>query len=408
MRLLFYGESPAVTTGLAQVSRTVLDALVDEHEIEVIGINHFLIDYDHNRYPYLIHQCPPDDCQNKPNARDRILNGDYDVFMYSADFGGVDLIFEWLREARAAGKQFVTIAYCAMDCDMCPAGTFNYFAESEVSITYTEHARRVITSYRPELAVSVIPLACEPASFYPLSPEERKEAREKLFGIGDDKFLVININRNQPRKDLGRTLMIFHEFHKTHPNSILYMHCQRQDVGGDLPTMAASLGMCLSGPDSEVIFTPENFPVIAGFSTPTMNRIYNAADCLVSTSMGEGWGLSTTEAMAAGCPVIVPRNTAFVEIVGENEPRGFLAETGGDIDHRFFSIGNNPRDIVHADSMLDKLNFVYKYKYVAEYRAKQARKWTLDRTAEQIGKHWKSLFKKIEESFPVKEVSNVR
>lgn len=408
MKILLYGESPAVTTGLAQVTRVIVDALVQEgHEIELVAVNHFLDDYDHDRYPFVIHPCPPHDCKNLEIAKSRILEGDYDVFFFGCDLGGSDLVMSYRREARQA-REFVSVAYCPIDCDQVPSDIFLYFDEVEFSITYTQHGKRVINHYRPDLPISVIPLACRPDIFYPLSQEKKRAAREKLFSNWHDRyklhqtFIVTNINRNQGRKDLGRTLMIFHEFHKLHPDSLLYMHCQQSDQGGDVTTMARSIGMKLKGPGTEVIFAPPTYSAVWGFSEESMNMLYNASDCLISSSTGEGWGLSTTDAMCAGCPVVVPRNTANLDLIGENEERGYLADAGGDIDHQIFLYGMtcNPRDIVHSNSMIKKMEQVYYHKiyesYHVDLQVREAREWCLQHTPEKIAEHWKKLFRFIE------------
>jgi glycosyltransferase involved in cell wall biosynthesis len=54
-------------------------------------------------------------------------------------------------------------------------------------------------------------------------------------------------------------------------------------------------------------------PRSASFTTP---RFY------LSTSLGEGWGLGVTEALAAGLPVAVPRHTSCLEIQNGLEQRG--------------------------------------------------------------------------------------
>ena len=42
--------------------------------------------------------------------------------------------------------------------------------------------------------------------------------------------------------------------------------------------------------------------------------LYNAADLYLTTSLGEGWGLGVTEAMACGCPVAMGPHTSLWEI----------------------------------------------------------------------------------------------
>ncbi len=56
-------------------------------------------------------------------------------------------------------------------------------------------------------------------------------------------------------------------------------------------------------------------------------KIYNAADLLLSTSLGEGWGLPLTEAMACGTPVAGPKHTSVAEILGDGT-RGLCLPLG--------------------------------------------------------------------------------
>lgn len=411
IKVLFYGESPVVSTGLAQVSRTILDALQSEgHQVEVVGTNHHLVQsYDGVEFPYDI--VPVLDKDN-PNVTqtviERIKSSAYDVFFCSTDFGRDLEVFQALIAERKRGREFLIVGYYAVDCDVIPPSTFDPLAYCNVKIVYSKHGKEVIERLRPEFAgqVNVIYLACEPNVFYPLSSDERRQARKELFQIEDNNtFLCLSVNRNQSRKDLGRCMQIFHQFHLQHHNSMLYMHAQKVDAGGNLFAMSQALGMSSTLDNPEVIFSGENFNVLQGYTREAMNRIYNAADCLISTSTGEGWGLSTTEAMAAGCPVVVPNNTAFTEIVGEHEERGYLVKTGGNIDHSVFlySLSCNPRDIVHADSMLEKMEQVYNHRDETKLKTILARHWTLQHTKEQIGEKWKALFGKIEQELPVKE-----
>jgi hypothetical protein len=60
----------------------------------------------------------------------------------------------------------------------------------------------------------------------------------------------------------------------------------------------------------------------------------------------------------------------------------------------------NPRDIVHADSMLAKMHDVYMRRKSSEgemlYRCKVAREWCLQYTPEKIKAEWKKLFAFLE------------
>jgi glycosyltransferase involved in cell wall biosynthesis len=173
------------------------------------------------------------------------------------------------------------------------------------------------------------------------------------------------------------------------------MHSKQDDIGGHLPTMARMIGM---EPGREVLFADERFHVLQGFTREYLNKVYNAADCLMSTSLGEGWGLTTTEAMASCTPVVVPNNTAFTEIVGENHERGYLVKSGGDIDHMqwLYKTTNHPHSIVHSQEMVDALEFVCQNPDWAKLKACRAREWTLQHTREIIKDQWKVFFSEAE------------
>ncbi len=400
MKIVYFGDSPRITTGLAQVTRTIANALCYDHELEIIAMNHWNDEHSDSIEPFKIHPCVSKDYRNVESAKEIVLKADYDMLIYSADVGFSD-IFNWAQEAREK-HDFLFVAYVPVDCDIIHESAFDCLEVANVIATYTEHGKRIISQYKPHLAdrVNVIPLACEPHLYYPLGYGKRTTLRKELFGIDDSTFLVGCVERNQHRKDLGRTMLYFHEYHKTHPNSILYMHTAQNDIGGSLPAMAQSIGMEIIGENREVIFTGDDYSTTIGYPPEWLNKLYNCFDVLVSTSTGEGHGLTKTEAMAAGCPVCVPNNTANIEHVGEHEERGFLIETGGDLDHLQFLYGlvNYPRDIVHSNSFLSTLDYIYLHPDVARYRADKAIKWTRERTEDKIALYWQRLAA-IQESY---------
>jgi len=61
-----------------------------------------------------------------------------------------------------------------------------------------------------------------------------------------------------------------------------------------------------------------------------INKIYNSIDVHISTTKGEGWGLTTTESMATGCLTVLPDNSTAREILGDNE-RGLVYALSNEI-----------------------------------------------------------------------------
>jgi glycosyltransferase involved in cell wall biosynthesis len=71
------------------------------------------------------------------------------------------------------------------------------------------------------------------------------------------------------------------------------------------------------------------------FSEHAMAANYRACQAFVSMSLGEGWNLPMVEAAACGLPVIVPRNTAHLDLVDNTcafviDPEGYAAYPGAE------------------------------------------------------------------------------
>jgi glycosyltransferase involved in cell wall biosynthesis len=404
-KILYYGESPCIETGLAQVSKNHLSLLSGMgFDIEAVCINHHpaLANYDKVKYPYTIHaQSDPNEPYNRDKMKQLILAGDYDIILLSADCGNLDVFMDHVLYMRGQ-KRFKLITYVPVDCDIIGSEVFRCMTASDYSATYSYHAQRVLKRLLPIVDVDVIYLGCEPNLFYPMGQEERRRLRkERLFGIDDETFVVTMCDRNQWRKDLARAMFAFHQFHLLYPNSLLYINAKQVDVGGPLNEYARVFDMYWDKADPlsglpEVCFTPPIFNESFGIDRKDMNNIYNFADAFIKSSTGEGWGLTTTESMAAGCPVIVPNNTSNVELVGKNEERGYLVECGGmDLWLMPYGLTCNPRDICSVKSMVNKLEDVYLNRTEAKVKAMRAREWTELYTWADFKHKWEAVLNQL-------------
>ena len=87
---------------------------------------------------------------------------------------------------------------------------------------------------------------------------------------------------------------------------------------------------------------PQNSTIFCGYvSNSELVELYNMADCFVSASLGEGFGMPQLEAMLCGCPVVTAHNTAMIE-VARNKTGVKSVE------------GYNPKDWI--DCILDVVN----------------------------------------------------
>lgn len=193
-------------------------------------------------------------------------------------------------------------------------------------VTYNEYSRQQIIKANPALKrkLQVVPHGINPKQFYPLDLEEKIKFRMEFFGQENaGKFIVLNLNRNQHRKDIPCTILAFEEFKKEHcPDAFLYLHMNPADpMGWDLRGVLAQTDL-IEGRD---FMLPPRERQNHDFTEAELNGIYNSCDVYVTTTTGEGWGLGVTEAMACRLPVICPLHTSFIEITDAGR-RAYLLE----------------------------------------------------------------------------------
>jgi D-inositol-3-phosphate glycosyltransferase len=152
----------------------------------------------------------------------------------------------------------------------------------------------------------VIPLGVDLTMFYPTDRREAR-SRQKFGPMLDGKFIVGNVNRNQPRKRWDLTIKYFAEWVHSHKvsDAMLFLHSAPT---GDCSVNVADLVRYYNVTDKVVAYFPEMF---YGKSDEDMRDVYNCFDALITTTQGEGMGLPTMEAMACGVPCIVPEWSAL-------------------------------------------------------------------------------------------------
>ena len=166
----------------------------------------------------------------------------------------------------------------------------------------------------------VIPHGVDSSVFYPLEGgvedgealSGRQRARRKIFPHSPeflDGLIVLNANRNQPRKRIDTTMRGFALFAEDKPENVkLFLHMGRKDSGWDLVKLAQYLGL----EDRLILSTFEDD--MPGVSRSHLNLIYNACDVGLNTASSEGWGLANFEHGATGAAQVLPRHSAFADL----------------------------------------------------------------------------------------------
>lgn len=149
-----------------------------------------------------------------------------------------------------------------------------------------------------------------------------KTEAKQAYGFDADTFVVGRVDANTERKDYAATWKALVPFMARHRDVLAWFHCENK------PTH--NFGVDLENLFSRSDEVPGNRFRLPGFRSTfkgwpqeDMNALYNAFDVFISTSHGEGFGLTLAEAAACGIPIIAQNVSAIPEVVG---PGGILIE----------------------------------------------------------------------------------
>lgn len=166
-----------------------------------------------------------------------------------------------------------------------------------------------------EPVVHVIPHGVDGDLFHPLTDIEREKLRTQMLSNwpGNDHFIMMNVNVHQRRKDVYRSLEILKGLRDRGVPAMLLMHMANRSLmdGTVLTAVGEQLGLDPAwwGVNDE-LFQPGQPSV----PEESLKNFYGVADMLLTTTLGEGWGLTVTEALACGIAVAMPMHTSLTEI----------------------------------------------------------------------------------------------
>jgi len=135
--------------------------------------------------------------------------------------------------------------------------------------------------------------------FFSVSSQQSASVRDRL---GLQRPYVLYVGCIEPRKNLGRLLDAWAEFHNRHPRDfeLAVAGTPGWETNGILHRLGSSAGV------RWMDYVPE----------PDLPGLVRGASALVYPSLYEGFGLPAAQAMAAGVPVITSNCSCLPEITG--------------------------------------------------------------------------------------------
>jgi glycosyltransferase involved in cell wall biosynthesis len=155
---------------------------------------------------------------------------------------------------------------------------------------------------------------------------------KRAFGLDPDRFLIGRVDTNSGRKDYAALVKAVWPVMKNHSDVDVWLHCEDETAANGVRFQA----MFTREPDVDTkrFMFPGLHNSFEGWLQQDLNVLLSAFDCFVSTSRGEGFGLTLVEAAACGVPIVAQNVSAIPEVVGPGgillEPRDTLTVPSGE------------------------------------------------------------------------------
>jgi len=216
--------------------------------------------------------------------------------------------FEWLFQIENEIRKHVPIVYLNI-WDDYPAPAYNkaFYESCDVLLGISKQTvninKLVLRDKAESKIIDYVPHGINSKYFFPIDPENPglKDFKRQIFENKDVSFSLLFNSRNIRRKQIPDTFLAWKYFTDQLPKEeaekcFLVIHTQPVDEAG---TDLYAVRDYIFGPDyKNIVFSTARIQV------DFMNLLYNSCDAQILLSSNEGWGLSLTEALMVGNPII--------------------------------------------------------------------------------------------------------
>lgn len=329
-KLLLFGDAGTVT-GFARVHHSIGERLVTDYgwDIHVLAINHRGDDYPTNMHLYRPNAINAQDIYGRSRIVEMLGKVEPDVVWMTHDpYVLLQLLFENPYDPNRMLLQYrPLLTYIPCDGINLPQPWADTLTQVSKVVTMSKWGQAQYPGSE------MVYHGVDTDQFWPVSDKRpitvstgvavrNKRECKKVFGFDPDGFLVLRVDKNSGRKDFASTWKALVPVMARHPDIQVHFHCEVRDSQSGV-----NLDALYARSEPEIArnrwFNPGMFDTWSGWPQANLNALYNAADLFVSTSRGEGFGLTLAESLAAGVPVIAQNVSAIPEVVG---PGGQLLE----------------------------------------------------------------------------------
>lgn len=223
-------------------------------------------------------------------------------------YNDMAVVTRFLEEIRKSGIQrtFKVWIYCDQVYDCQHQGMIDLLnRDADRIFAFTSYWKKQLKDQGITRPLSVLGHGFDPKTFFTVP----RDMARKSLKLPEDAFVIMSLNRNQPRKRQDIMIIAFVELVVKYPTKpiVLLCICDKGEKGGwwlfelfvrELKKRSVPIeqfGNRLMISSQDMVFKDED-----------INILYNIADVGISTAEGEGWGLCTFEQMGVGIPQVVP------------------------------------------------------------------------------------------------------
>lgn len=176
------------------------------------------------------------------------------------------------------------------------------------AIMFTEYWKSVIETQGFVKPMHIVEHGFDKMNYYPIP----KDIARNYFSMNQDDFIMLNLNRNQPRKRWDTCMQAFIKFISTHQKDPIKLLIGT-DIQGSWDLIDIFISECRlykMDPDE----AKSHLIIMNGpqkLTDKDINVLYNSADVGLNTCDGEGFGLCNFEHAAIGIPQIVSNVGGF-------------------------------------------------------------------------------------------------
>lgn len=216
--------------------------------------------------------------------------------------------FEWLFNMENEIRKHIPIVYLNI-WDNYPAPSYNKeFYEScdallGISKQTTNMNKLVLREKADNKIIDYIPHGVSSKYYFPIDRKDPQivDFRNKMLGGKDQDFVLLFNSRNIRRKSIPDTMLAWKYFIDRLPKEkadkcTLVLHTQPVDDHGT--DLFAVKNYIFGEEYNNIVFSSQRMPI------NFLNLMYNSCDGQILLSSNEGWGLTLTESLLVGNPII--------------------------------------------------------------------------------------------------------